>query len=141
MKCNFSSEQLHDRYVDGKLPISRVRMSIITRIRRKTKKLWLSIIPVRRQWPVTTHKKCELPLIFAAIRQAICRWKALNLGSLNMQFQQDWPKDKQLQLFNFFYKKTLKSFARLSFMMRLHRDRQFFFSPAPRAVLPWIALD
>ena len=57
VKCNFSSAQLHDRYVDGKLLISRVRMWNFTRIRRKTKKLWLSIIPARRQWPVTTHKK------------------------------------------------------------------------------------
>ena len=57
VKCNFSSAQLHDRYVDGKLPISRVRIWNFTRIRRKTKKLWLSIIPARRQWPVTTHKK------------------------------------------------------------------------------------
>ena len=56
-KCNFSSAQLHDRYVDGKLPISRVRMGNFTRIRRKTRKLWLSIIPARRQWPATTHRK------------------------------------------------------------------------------------
>ena len=32
------------------------------------------------------QKRCELPLIFAAIGQAVRRWKALNLGSLNMQF-------------------------------------------------------
>ena len=57
VKCNFTSVQLHDRYVDGKLPISQVRMWNFTRIRRKTKKLWLSIIPARRQWPVTNHKK------------------------------------------------------------------------------------
>ena len=30
----------------------------------------------------TTPKRCELPLFFARILQAICRWKALNLGSL-----------------------------------------------------------
>ena len=57
VKCNFSSAQLHDRYVDGKLPISRVRMWNFTRIRHKTKKLWLSIVPARKQWPVTNHKK------------------------------------------------------------------------------------
>ena len=57
VKCNFSLAQLHDRYVVEKLPISRVRMWNFTRIRRKTKKLWLSIIPARRQWPATTHKK------------------------------------------------------------------------------------
>ena len=57
VKCNFSLAQLHDQYVVGKLPISRVRMWSFTRIRRKTKKLRLSIIPARRQWPATTHKK------------------------------------------------------------------------------------
>ena len=57
VKCNFSSAQLHERYIDGKLLISRVRMWNFTRIRRKTKKLWLSIIPAWRQWPATTHKK------------------------------------------------------------------------------------
>ena len=57
VKCNFSSAQLHDRYVDGKLPISQVRMWNFTRIWRKTKKLWLSKIPAKRQWSATTHKK------------------------------------------------------------------------------------
>ena len=41
----------------------------------------------------------HLSLIFATIRQAVRHWKALNLGSLIMQFQQDWPKDKKLELF------------------------------------------
>ena len=40
-------------------------------------------------------KRCELPLFFAGIRQAIGRWKALDLRSLNMQFQQDWQKDEK----------------------------------------------
>ena len=47
----------------------------------------------------TAPKRCELPLFFAALGQAIRCWKALDLGSLVMQFQQDWPKDKKLQLF------------------------------------------
>ena len=47
----------------------------------------------------TTSKKCELQLFFAEIAQAVRRWKALNLGSLNVQFQEHWPKDKKLQLF------------------------------------------
>ena len=50
----------------------------------------------------TTPKRCELQLFFARIRQAVRRLKALYLGRLNMQFQQDWPKDKKLQLFQFF---------------------------------------
>ena len=35
--------------------------------------------------------------------------KALDLGSLNMQFQHHWPKDKKLQLFSFFCLKTEKN--------------------------------
>ena len=46
-----------------------------------------------------TIKRCELPLFFTGIGQAVRRWKALDLGGLNMQFQQDWPIDKKLQLF------------------------------------------
>ena len=34
--------------------------------------------------------------------------KALDVRSLNMQFQHDWPKDKKLQLFNFFAGKLEK---------------------------------
>ena len=49
--------------------------------------------------PGPTPKRCELPLFLAALGQAVRGWKALDLGSLNMQFQQDWPKDKKLQLF------------------------------------------
>ena len=57
--------------------------------------------------PGQTPKRCELPLFLAALGQtalgqAARGWKALDLGSLNMQFQQDWPKDKKLQLFQFF---------------------------------------
>ena len=29
------------------------------------------------------------------------RWTGLNLGSLYMQFQQDWPKDKKYSSLNF----------------------------------------
>ena len=56
--------------------------------------------------PGPTPKRCELPLFLAALGQAIRGWKALDLGSLNMQFQQDWPKDK-LQLL-IFCRKTEK---------------------------------
>ena len=51
--------------------------------------------------PGPTPKRCELPLFLAALLQVIRGWKVLDLGSLNMQFQQDWPKYKKLQLFNF----------------------------------------
>ena len=52
--------------------------------------------------PGPISKRCEVPLFLAALEQAVHGWKALDLGSLNMQFQQDWPKDKKLQLFKFF---------------------------------------
>ena len=52
--------------------------------------------------PVQTPQRSELPLFLAALGQAVCGWKALNLGSLNTQFQHDWPKDKQITaLLNF----------------------------------------
>ena len=44
----------------------------------------------------TTPKTCELSLFFAAIGQATHCWKALDLVSLNMQFQEDWPKYKKI---------------------------------------------
>ena len=61
----------------------------------------------------TTPKRCELQLFFAGFRQAIWRWKALDLRRLNMQFQQDWPKIKELQLFQFLAE-NLQNFARLT---------------------------
>ena len=39
----------------------------------------------------TTPKRCELQLFFA-----VWRYKAIHLGRFNMQFQQDWPKDKKI---------------------------------------------
>ena len=50
---------------------------------------------VSSAWPGPTPKRCDPQLFLAALGQVICHWKALNLGSLNMQFQQDWPKDKK----------------------------------------------
>ena len=77
-----------------------------TRIGPKTKKLWLSIVPVQSpsEQPGlgTTPKRCELQLFLAGIRQALRRYKAIHLGRLNMQFQQDWLKDKKnYSSFNF----------------------------------------
>ena len=48
--------------------------------------------------PGHTPKRCEPQLFLAALGQVIRRSKALNLGSLNMQFEHDWPKEK-IQLF------------------------------------------
>ena len=47
--------------------------------------------------PGPTPKRCELPLFLAALGQAVRAWKALDFGSLNMQFKHDWPKDKQIR--------------------------------------------
>ena len=48
VKCNFSLAQHQNQNVNGKLSISRLRIWIFTRIGPKTKKLWLSIVPVQR---------------------------------------------------------------------------------------------
>ena len=58
--------------------------------------------------PGPTPKRCELPLFLAALGWAICGWKALDLGSLNMQFQPDWPRDKQITALLSFCLKTEK---------------------------------
>ena len=112
VKCNFSSAYRHNQYVVGKLSISRVRMWNFTRIGPKTKKLWLLIIPARRLSEQLglgpPQKRCELQLFFAGIGQAVNCWRALNLGSLHMQFQQDWPKDKKITALLIFWRKTEK---------------------------------
>ena len=61
--------------------------------------------------PGPTPKRCELPLFLAVLGQAVCGWKALDLGSLNMQFQHDWLKDKKITALLNFCLKTWKNFA------------------------------
>ena len=56
--------------------------------------------------PGPTPKRCELPLFLAALGQVIRGWNAFDLGSLNMQFQQDWRKDKQITALLSFCLKT-----------------------------------
>ena len=46
--------------------------------------------------PGPTPKRCELPLFLAALGPAMRGWKALDIVSLNMQFQHDWPKDEKI---------------------------------------------
>ena len=69
--------------------------------------------------PGQTPKRCDVPLFLAALGQAIRAWKALDLGNLNMQFQPDWPKDKQITALLSFCLETWKNFTRLSFIMGL----------------------
>ena len=56
--------------------------------------------------PGPTPKRCELPLFLAALGQVVCGWTAFDLGSLNRQFQQDWPKDKKVTALLIFWRKT-----------------------------------
>ena len=56
--------------------------------------------------PGPTSKRRELQLFSATLGQVIRCLKALALGSLNMQFQYDWQKDKNYSFFNFFCVKT-----------------------------------
>ena len=66
------------------------------------------IFAVLSAWPGPTPKRCELPLFLAALEEAIRGRKAFDLGSLNIQFQQDWPKDKQITALLIFCRKTWK---------------------------------
>ena len=56
--------------------------------------------------PGPTPKRCELPLFLATLGQAVRGWRVLDLGSLNMQFQHDWPKDKQITALLIFLPET-----------------------------------
>ena len=51
--------------------------------------------------PGPTPKRCEPQLFLASLGQVIRCLKALDLRSLDVQFQHDWPKDKKIQLFIF----------------------------------------
>ena len=55
---------------------------------------------------IVDSQRCELQLFFAGIGQAVHCWKALDLGSLIMQFQHDWPKDKKITALAIFWRKT-----------------------------------
>ena len=46
--------------------------------------------------PGPTPKRCEPQLFLASLGQVIRCSKAVDLGSLNMKFQHDWPKDKKI---------------------------------------------
>ena len=64
-------------------------------------------------------KKVRSTTFLAAIGQAVCRWKALNVGSSKMQFQQDRPKDTKITALSIFWRKTKKNFSRLRNMVGL----------------------
>ena len=59
--------------------------------------------------PGPTPKRCEPQLFLAALGQVIRCSKAVDLGSLDMQFQHEWPKLKEnYNSFNFFARKLRK---------------------------------
>ena len=60
--------------------------------------------------PAATPKRCEPQLFWAALGQVIRCSKALDLGSLNMQFQQDWPKDKKIKALLIFLPENLEKY-------------------------------
>ena len=65
---------------------------------------WAKSIELRCEplWTGEQVKRCELPLFLAALGPAMRGWKALDLGSLNIQFQHDWPKDENITAVLFF---------------------------------------
>ena len=87
-------------------------MSNFTRIGPKTKKLWLSIIPALRQSYQPRlgqpQKRCEPQLFLAALEQAIRCSKALDLGSLNLQFEHDWQKNEKITALLLFLPENLE---------------------------------
>ena len=79
--------------------------------------------------PGPNPKRYEPQLFLASLGQVIRCSKAVDLGSLNMQFQHDWPKDKKITALLIFWPENLENIDRLS-IMGLWRDRQFFFVAA-----------
>ena len=59
----------------------------------------------------TTAKRCELQFFLAALGQVIRCSKTLDLGSLDMRFQHDWPKDEKITALLIFLRENLKKFG------------------------------
>ena len=57
-----------------------------------------------------TPKRCEPKLFLAALGQVIRCSKALDHGSLNMQFHHDWPKDKRITALLLFLPENLEKY-------------------------------
>ena len=60
--------------------------------------------------PGPTPERCEPQLFLAALRQVIRCSKALNVGSSNMQFQHNWPKDKKITALLLFLPENLEKY-------------------------------
>ena len=60
--------------------------------------------------PGPIPKRCGPELFLAALGQVIRCSKALDLGSLNVQFQHDWPKDKKIIAILLFLPENLEKY-------------------------------
>ena len=69
--------------------------------------------------PGPTPKWCEPQLFLASLGQVIRCSKAVDLGSLNMQLQHDWPQDKKITALLIFWPENLEYIARLSIIVHL----------------------
>ena len=54
---------------------------------------------------------CEVQLFLVTLGQVLRCSKALDVGSWNIQFQHDWPKNKKIQLFQFFLPENLEKYC------------------------------
>ena len=61
--------------------------------------------------PGPTPKRCEPQLFLASLGQVIRCSKAVDLGSLNMQFQHDLPKDKKITALSIFWPENLEKYC------------------------------
>ena len=60
--------------------------------------------------PGPTPKRCEPQLFLATLGQVIRCSKAVDFGSLNMQLQQDWHKDKKITALLIFLPQNLEKY-------------------------------
>ena len=92
-------------------------------------------------WLGTKPKRCELQLFFTTLGRAIRHWKALDLGSLSMQFQQDWPEDRKITALIFLHENVEKILSTERLSCASGGINNFFFSAAPQTLHRWKALD
>ena len=57
-----------------------------------------------------TPKRCEPQLFLASLGQVIRCSKAVDLGSLHMQFQHEWPKNKKITALLIFLPENLEKY-------------------------------
>ena len=60
--------------------------------------------------PGPTPKRCEPQFFLAALEQVMRYSKAVDLGSLNLQFQHDWPRNKKITALLIFLPENLEKY-------------------------------